>query len=52
LIQRKPVNRLGSKGFEEIKQHPWFQNFDWMRLEKKEMLSPFIPDVTFIVGLK
>ena len=29
LIQRKPVHRLGNNGAEEVKEHPWFQGFDW-----------------------
>eukprot|EP00828_Plagiopyla_frontata_P003327 TRINITY_DN10960_c0_g1_i2.p3 TRINITY_DN10960_c0_g1~~TRINITY_DN10960_c0_g1_i2.p3 ORF type:complete len:146 (+),score=19.01 TRINITY_DN10960_c0_g1_i2:105-542(+) len=28
LIQRKPVNRLGLNGPEEVKSHPWFKDFD------------------------
>lgn len=32
--------RLGSAGFAEVKQHKWFSNFDWSKLEKFEMRSP------------
>jgi serum/glucocorticoid-regulated kinase 2 len=42
LIQRKPVNRLGYKGIDEIKTHPFFQDLDWEALSKKEIKSPFV----------
>lgn len=29
LIQRKHQNRLGYNGPEEVKNHPWFKNFNW-----------------------
>lgn len=29
LIQRKPSNRLGFNGPEEVKNHPWLKNFPW-----------------------
>lgn len=45
MIQRKPIHRLGVNGFEEIKQHPWFKDFDWDKLRRKEMNAPFIPNV-------
>lgn len=52
MIQRKPMHRLGGLGFIEIKEHPWFKDFDWEMLRKKEMKAPFIPNVTsvFIYG--
>lgn len=43
LIQRKPVNRLGSNGPDEVKSHVWFKNFDWDSLNKRTMKSPFVP---------
>lgn len=36
--------RLGNKGADEIKNHPFFQNVDWANLRKKR--PPFIPDQT------
>lgn len=30
-------------GPDELKEHPWFQNFDWTELYNKQMPSPFIP---------
>jgi len=29
LIQRKPQNRLGNNGPEEVMNHPWFKDIDW-----------------------
>ncbi|CAD8191974.1 unnamed protein product [Paramecium octaurelia] len=43
LIQRKPVNRLGFKGPDEVKNHPWLRNFPWQKLLNKEIQSPYIP---------
>ncbi|CAD8117035.1 unnamed protein product [Paramecium sonneborni] len=43
LIQRKPINRLGFKGPDEVKNHPWLKNFPWSKLLNKEIQSPYIP---------
>ncbi|CAD8084293.1 unnamed protein product [Paramecium sonneborni] len=43
LIQRKPINRLGFKGPDEVKNHPWLRNFPWTKLLNKEIQSPYIP---------
>ena len=45
MIQRKPANRLGTNGPEEVKSQPWFKNFPFEELLKKEIVSPFIPNV-------
>ena len=45
LIQRKVSNRIGTKGIEEIKTHPWFCGFSWSDLYEKKMNSPFIPQI-------
>ena len=47
LIQRKPVNRLGLNGPDEVKDHPWFKGFQWEKLLNKELLAPYVPDVFF-----
>ncbi|CAD8153009.1 unnamed protein product [Paramecium octaurelia] len=43
LIQRKPSNRLGSYNPNDVKNHPWFFQFDWTLLSKKIMLAPYKP---------
>lgn len=43
MIQRKPVNRLGVNGPEEVKSHPWIKNFPWDKLLNKQLEAPFIP---------
>jgi len=45
LLTRDVEKRLGSKGGQEIKSHPWFQGLDWEKLDKKEIIPPFKPKV-------
>ena len=49
LLQRKPEQRLGYNGIEEIIGHPWFKNLNWKKLEKKELLSPYLPNVIVVL---
>ena len=44
LIQRKPINRLGMNGPEEVKKHPWLKDLNWKLIKTKKMVSPFIPN--------
>lgn len=44
LIQRKPANRLGLNGAEEVKQHVWLKDFDWDALLTKKMKPAFYPE--------
>lgn len=44
LIQRKPANRIGLNGSEEVKQHIWLKNFDWDSLLSKTMKPAFLPE--------
>jgi len=32
---------LGLEGSNEVKNHPWFANFDWEALQTKRMPAPF-----------
>ncbi|KAG8913674.1 hypothetical protein FRC01_004432 [Tulasnella sp. 417] len=44
LLERDPSQRLGSRGVEEIKTHPFFaQHIDWERLIQKKIAPPFKP---------
>ncbi|KAJ2156131.1 hypothetical protein GGF46_005391 [Coemansia sp. RSA 552] len=46
LLHKDPRQRLGYgvEGFERLKQHPFFATFDWMQLEERELVPPFIPE--------
>ena len=33
--------RIGYKSINELKNHFWFKGFDWKKLEKKQIVSPF-----------
>lgn len=46
LLQKRPENRLGcgSKGIEEIKEHPFFECIDWGLLEAGYIDPPFVPN--------
>ncbi|XP_058796688.1 ribosomal protein S6 kinase 2 beta isoform X2 [Phymastichus coffea] len=46
LFKRNPVNRLGSRGIDEIKQHVFFETIDWDKLFRKEIKPPFKPAVS------
>ena len=45
FLDRKPESRLGSNGFDEIKNHPWFAGIDWDKLYRKEVVPPYNPMV-------
>ena len=45
LLQREPSQRLGYNGFDEIKSHLWFNEIDWEKLYRKEVVPPFRPTV-------
>jgi serine/threonine protein kinase len=42
-LQRKPINRLGLNGPEEVKNHPWFKDYPFDDLLNNKIPSPFIP---------
>ena len=44
LLNRDPKKRLGCKGVQTIKDHPFFENINWESLERKEITPPFIPE--------
>lgn len=49
LLAKSPLARLGGKagrhGAALIKQHPFFQQLNWRRLEAGMVEPPFVPDV-------
>lgn len=42
-LQRKASNRLGHNGNLEVKQHPWFKDFDWSSLQEGRLVASYIP---------
>lgn len=45
LLTRDPALRLGTKGGDEVKGHPWFADVQWDKLIRKEIEPPFKPKV-------
>ncbi|XP_036405226.1 protein kinase C delta type-like [Megalops cyprinoides] len=41
LLERDPTRRLGAVG--HIRAHPFFENIDWLALERREVEPPFKP---------
>ena len=44
LCRKESKARLGANGVDEVKNHPWFSNFNFKELETLEMAPPFVPD--------
>lgn len=46
LLHPKPTRRLGvlKAGPAQIKEHPWFEGFDWEGLYAKSITSPYVPE--------
>ena len=44
LLIRKPELRLGHNSINDIKEHEWFDGFDWDSVLHKKQLAPFIPE--------
>ena len=43
-LKRKESKRLGYiGGVKELKNHIWYQNYDWEKLYNKTLIAPFIP---------
>jgi serine/threonine protein kinase len=42
LIMRKPMDRLGFNGIEEVKNHPWFATVNWRDYYDKKIKPPFV----------
>ena len=43
-FKRIPCSPQGDS-LDEIQRHPWFSSLDWAALDRKELSSPFVPDV-------
>jgi hypothetical protein len=42
-LQRKKEKRLGFNGITELKEHPWFKDFNWDDLINKKLEPNWIP---------
>ena len=38
------------KGIREVKEHPWFREIDFIKLERKKLAPPYRPDVVEEAG--
>jgi len=47
LLIPDPSKRLGAgpRGFDDIKEHPWFHGLDWVKLNAREISPPFQPEL-------
>lgn len=45
FLKVDPQQRLGTKGFDDIKNHAFFKGFDWEALKSLQMKSPLEPIV-------
>uniref|UniRef100_A0A6A7G739 cGMP-dependent protein kinase n=1 Tax=Hirondellea gigas TaxID=1518452 RepID=A0A6A7G739_9CRUS len=47
LLHMKPTKRLGvvKGGATNVKEHPWFDGFNWEALAEGRMLAPIIPEI-------
>ena len=47
LLDKNAATRLGtSNGVDQIKEHEWFKDIDFTKLENRELEPPFVPDVS------
>jgi serine/threonine protein kinase len=49
LLQKKVDERLGEKGIQQIKDHPWFKDVNWAGLLSMTETTPFIPASVLII---
>lgn len=45
LLLKDAEERLGAGGADELKNHPFFDGFDWNGLEKMKAVPPYKPKV-------
>ncbi|KAL4494602.1 hypothetical protein ABPG72_004504 [Tetrahymena utriculariae] len=50
LFMKNPSKRLGAKGIEQIKKHPWFIKTNWESLKKKLLKAPYKNLITKKIG--
>lgn len=47
-LQRKPANRLGLNGPNEVKQHIWLKDVDWQSIIEMKTKATFIPGIVLL----
>jgi protein kinase A len=47
LLTRRQASRLGalSRGYLDVKEHPWFKSLDFDKLNSREVQAPWVPEV-------
>ena len=47
LLTRRQASRLGnlSRGYLDVKEHPWFSSLDWEKLNNREVKAPWVPNI-------
>ena len=45
LLKKDPLQRLGSRGGEEIKNHMWFSSINWDALYNKQIRPTYAPNI-------
>lgn len=47
LLTLEPTQRIGMQrhGAQDIKDHPWYNGFDWKAFEAQTMPAPYVPVV-------
>ena len=48
-LQRKPANRLGLNGPNEVKQHVWLRDVDWTPIIEMKAVATFLPSKPFSI---
>lgn len=52
LLEKTARRRLGNKGVDEIKKHPFLADIDWDKCEKRELTPPIVPKLSSEVRFK
>lgn len=42
---KQPNKRIGAENISKIKEHPWFSDIDWDKMEKQQLEAPIKPEV-------
>jgi serum/glucocorticoid-regulated kinase 2 len=45
-MERNPNKRLGAKGGQEIRKHPFFEGIDFAKMVRLEVEPPFKPELS------